>query len=132
MTEKPLLIIDRSVPGRIGYQVPESDVPATDPRDVLPDHLLRDEPARLPEVSEPEVVRHYVNLSIKNHHVDRDLYPLGSCTMKYNPKVNDTLAGLPGFSRLHPRLPESKCQGALELMHRLEEALIMITGMPAM
>ncbi len=129
MTDEPLLIIDRSVPGRIGYQVPASDVPATDPRDVLPDHLLRDQPARLPEVSEPEVVRHYVNLSIKNHHVDRDLYPLGSCTMKYNPKVNDALAGLPGFSQLHPRLPEARCQGALELMYRLEEALIKITGM---
>ncbi len=123
------LIFDHSTPGRVGYLVPQSDVPATDPADVLAAALLRSESAQLPEVSEPEVLRHYINLSTKNHHVDKDLYPLGSCTMKYNPKVNDALAALPGFSRLHPGQSESGCQGALELMHRLEQALKAMTGM---
>jgi glycine dehydrogenase subunit 2 len=92
-----ILIFDRSVPGRIGFQLPRQEVPETDPADVFPAHLLRKKPAELPEVSEPEVVRHYINLSVKNHHVDRNLYPLGSCTMKYNPKLNDAMAALPGF-----------------------------------
>ncbi|UCH09650.1 MAG: aminomethyl-transferring glycine dehydrogenase subunit GcvPB [Fidelibacterota bacterium] len=129
MADQPLLVFDRSVPGRIGLKLPESDVPTTDPADVLPAHLIRKIPAELPEVSEPEVVRHYINLSVKNHHVDRNLYPLGSCTMKYNPKVNDTMAALPGFSQLHPLQSESACQGALALMYELEEELKKITGM---
>jgi glycine dehydrogenase subunit 2 len=130
MTEhEPILIFDRSVPGRIGFQIPRQEVPETDPADVLPAHLLRKKPAELPEVSEPEVVRHYINLSVKNHHVDRNLYPLGSCTMKYNPKLNDAMAGLPGFSQLHPLQDESNCQGALALMYELEHALIKLTGM---
>lgn len=129
MDDQPLTIFDRSVPGRMGVKLPQSDVPATDPADVLPAHQIRKTPAQLPEVSEPEVVRHYIHLSTKNHHVDRDLYPLGSCTMKYNPKVNDALADLPGFSGLHPRQLEADCQGALALMYYLEQALIKITGM---
>jgi glycine dehydrogenase subunit 2 len=129
MTEEPLLIFDRSVPGRIGLKLPESDVPATDPADVLPVHIIRKTAAELPEVSEPEVVRHFIKLSIKNHHVDKNLYPLGSCTMKYNPKVNDTVAALPGFNQLHPLQSESASQGALALMYELEEALKKITGM---
>ncbi len=127
--DNPLLIFDHSVPGRVGYLVPESDVPPGDPAQLFSAHLLRNEPAELPQVSEPEVLRHYIGLSIKNHHVDRDLYPLGSCTMKYNPKVNDALAALPGFSRLHPGQSADDTQGALELMHRLEQALKTITGM---
>ena len=94
----PTLIFDRSVPGRIGYQVPEGDLPTIDPRAVLPDQVLRKTPAELPEVSEPEVLRHFIGLSVRNHHVDRDIYPLGSCTMKYNPKINDAIANLPGFA----------------------------------
>ncbi|MFB0517268.1 MAG: aminomethyl-transferring glycine dehydrogenase subunit GcvPB, partial [Candidatus Neomarinimicrobiota bacterium] len=129
MKLEPLLIFDRSVPGRVGIKLPPSDVPATEPTDVLPAHLVRKVPAELPEVSEPEVVRHYINLSAKNHHVDKNLYPLGSCTMKYNPKVNDALAALPGFSGLHPGQLEAGCQGALALMFELEEALKKITGM---
>ena len=123
------LIFDQSVPGRVGYLVPASDVPPGDPAQLFAAHLLRGQPAELPEVSEPEALRHYIGLSLKNHHVDRDLYPLGSCTMKYNPKVNDALAALPGFSRLHPGQSADDAQGALELMHRLEQALKAITGM---
>ncbi len=129
MNDEPLLIFDRSVTGRVGISLPQSDVPPTEPTDVLPGHLVRKVPARLPEVSEPEVVRHYISLSTKNHHVDKDLYPLGSCTMKYNPKVNDALAALPGFGGLHPGQSEAGCQGALALIHGLEQALVKITGM---
>ena len=129
MNDEPLLIFDRSVTGRVGISLPQSDVPPTEPTDVLPGHLVRKVPARLPEVSEPEVVRHYIHLSTRNHHVDKNLYPLGSCTMKYNPKVNDALAALPGFGGLHPGQSEAGCQGALALIHGLEQALVKITGM---
>ncbi|MQY64066.1 MAG: aminomethyl-transferring glycine dehydrogenase subunit GcvPB, partial [Calditrichaeota bacterium] len=129
MSSEPLLIFDRSVPGRVGVNLPQSDVPPTEPTDVLPSHLLRKTPAQLPEVSEPEVVRHFIRLSTRNHHVDKNLYPLGSCTMKYNPKVNDAVAELPGFSGLHPGQLEAGCQGALALMYGLEQALVKITGM---
>jgi len=129
MNDEPLLIFDRSVTGRVGISLPRSDVPQTEPAEVLPTHLVRKIPAQLPEVSEPEVVRHFISLSTRNHHVDKDLYPLGSCTMKYNPKMNDALAALPGFSGLHPGQSEAGCQGALALMYGLEQALIKITGM---
>ncbi len=129
MNDEPLLIFDCSVTGRMGVKLPQSDVPQTEPTDVLPAHLVRKIPAQLPEVSEPEVVRHFISLSTRNHHVDKNFYPLGSCTMKYNPKVNDALAGLPGFSGLHPGQSEASCQGALALMYGLEQALVKITGM---
>jgi len=129
MSSEPLLIFDHSVPGRVGLSLPRSDVPSTEPADVLPAQLVRKTPAQLPEVSEPEVVRHFIKLSARNHHVDKNLYPLGSCTMKYNPKVNDAVAELPGFSGLHPRQPAVGCQGALALMYDLEQALVRITGM---
>ena len=90
---------------------------------------LRSNSANLPEVTEPDVVRHYTNLSSKNHHVDKDVYPLGSCTMKYNPKVNDMMAGLPGLSSIHPAQPEETVQGALAIMAGLEEQLKAMTGM---
>ena len=129
MTDRHRTIFDRSVPGRLGSTFPRSDVPPTDPVEVLPAHMVRQIPAALPEVSEPEVVRHYVNLSTKNHHVDKDLYPLGSCTMKYNPKVNDAMAALPGFAQLHPLQAAEGAQGALEVMYALEQGLKKITGM---
>ncbi|TPW11369.1 MAG: glycine dehydrogenase subunit 2, partial [bacterium] len=88
-------------------------------------------PPELPEVSEPEVVRHFTNISVLNHHVDRDFYPLGSCTMKYNPKVNDRVAALPGMADIHPLAPESVSQGALALLHDLQTMLAEITGLPA-
>ncbi len=123
------IIFERSVPGRVGMNLPASIAPTTDPASVLPAHVLRQTPAELPEVSEPQVVRHFVNLSTKNHHVDKDLYPLGSCTMKYNPKINDAAAGLPGFANMHPRQSEESAQGALEVIYKLEQQLKMITGM---
>ncbi|MCH7573643.1 MAG: aminomethyl-transferring glycine dehydrogenase subunit GcvPB [Candidatus Marinimicrobia bacterium] len=124
-----LPIFARSVPGRIGHKLPSGDVPATEPTSVLKRHMLRQQAAHLPEVSEPEVVRHYVTLSTRNHHIDKDIYPLGSCTMKYNPKINDAVAELPGFAQLHPLQGEGQIQGALELMFHLEQALKAMTGM---
>jgi glycine dehydrogenase subunit 2 len=106
------------------------DVPATAAA-AVPENLRRQAPLGLPEVSEPAVVRHFTNLSVLNHHVDRDLYPLGSCTMKYNPKINDRMASLPGFALLHPLTPVEGSQGALALMWELEKALAEITGLPA-
>ncbi|MBI5512363.1 MAG: aminomethyl-transferring glycine dehydrogenase subunit GcvPB [Deltaproteobacteria bacterium] len=122
------LIFERGAPGRTGLSLPPLDVPAVEPADVF-GALARRTPARLPEVSEPEVVRHYTRLSQKNFGIDTAFYPLGSCTMKYNPRVNEWAARLPGFSRLHPYTPEDHMQGALELMLRLERQLAEICGM---
>ena len=125
------VIFEKSVKGRMGIAIPTLDVPEVSLSDSIPSELLRKTPANLPEVSEPQVVRHYVNLSVKNHHVDKDLYPLGSCTMKYNPKINDALASLPGFANIHPHQPVKNVQGALHIMYELEQMLLKITGMSA-
>jgi glycine dehydrogenase subunit 2 len=125
------VIFEKSVKGRMGITIPKLDVPEVLLSDSIPLLLLRETPANLPEVSEPQVVRHYVNLSVKNHHVDKDLYPLGSCTMKYNPKINDALASLPGFANIHPHQPVKNVQGALYIMYELEQMLLKITGMSA-
>ncbi len=122
------LIFERSKPGRPGVPVPRATRGA---EAYLPAELLREEPPRLPDVPEFEVVRHYVELSLKNHHVDRALYPLGSCTMKYNPKVNEDMARLPGHAGIHPLTPDEFVQGALELMYEVAEALKAIAGMDA-
>ncbi len=123
------LLWEISKPGRIGINLPKSDVPETDPTNHLPDGMVRFSGNGLPEVSEPQVVRHFVELSTKNYHVDKGMYPLGSCTMKYNPKSSERLAALPGFAYLHPFVPEEFAQGALELMHRLGEMLCNIGGL---
>ncbi len=123
------VIFEKSVKGRMGVSLPKLDVPEISLTDSISPELLRETPAKLPEVSEPQVVRHYVNLSIKNHHVDKDFYPLGSCTMKYNPKINDALASLPGFANIHPHQPVENVQGALHIMFELEQMLLKITGM---
>ncbi|MBX5464999.1 MAG: aminomethyl-transferring glycine dehydrogenase subunit GcvPB, partial [Clostridia bacterium] len=128
------LIYELGGPGHRGAELPPLDVPAPagaeeEPLADLPEGLRRREAPLLPEVSEPEVVRHYTRLSEMNYAVDNGFYPLGSCTMKYNPKRNDALAALPGFRDLHPLAPERASQGALELMARLEAALAEITGM---
>ena len=123
------VIFEKSVKGRMGVALPKSDVPEISLADSISPELLRKSPAKLPEVSEPQVVRHYVNLSIKNHHVDKDFYPLGSCTMKYNPKINDALASLSGFANIHPHQPVENVQGALHIMFELEQMLLKITGM---
>lgn len=95
----------------------------------IPQNLLRNENLGLPELSENEVVRHFISLSTKNHHVDKSFYPLGSCTMKYNPKVNESIAAMPEFASLHPDQPENMIQGALEIMYNLQELLLEITGL---
>jgi len=121
------LIFEISRRGKRGATLPKLDVPRKDK--LIPPKMRRQERIGLPEVSEPEVVRHFVNLSTKNHHIDKGFYPLGSCTMKYNPKVNEAAARLSGFAGLHPLVAEEFAQGALALMVELGEALREISGM---
>jgi len=121
-------IFERSSAGRHGASLPDFDVPEVDPASVL-GLRTRQQPAGLPEVSEPEVVRHFVRLSQHNFSVDTQFYPLGSCTMKHNPKVNEWAARLPGFTALHPASPHHLAQGALALMFHLQRALAEICGM---
>lgn len=120
------LIFEKSVPGRRGYRLPSLDVP----EEPLPQSAVR-EGLDLPEVSELDVVRHFTRLSQLNFSIDTHFYPLGSCTMKYNPKINDEVAGLSGFALLHPFQGSGQVQGALELMFVLQEILAEITGMDA-
>jgi len=123
------LIFELSSPGRYAYSLPECDVPDADPAAHVPAAHLRRSPAELPEVSEVDVIRHYSRLSQMNYGVDTNFYPLGSCTMKYNPKINEDMARLPGFLRLHPLTPEAQSQGALQLMFELARDLAEISGM---
>ncbi|WP_404443324.1 aminomethyl-transferring glycine dehydrogenase subunit GcvPB [Sutcliffiella horikoshii] len=123
------LIFEMSREGRIGYSLPENDVPEVDLAELFPSEYIREEAPELPEVSELDIMRHYTALSNRNHGVDSGFYPLGSCTMKYNPKINENVARFPGFAHIHPLQDESTVQGALELMHDLQEHLIEITGM---
>jgi glycine dehydrogenase subunit 2 len=122
------LIFEQGAPERSGVSLDSADFPSVDANEAF-GAMARRRPARLPEVSEPEVVRHYVRLSQQNFAIDTGMYPLGSCTMKYNPKVNEWACRLPGFSKLHPYLPDSLVQGALELMWRLEQGLAEVCGM---
>ncbi|MDB4975393.1 MAG: Glycine dehydrogenase [Myxococcaceae bacterium] len=122
------LIFERGSPGRHGASLAPADVPEVDAKALL-GSSFRSEPAPLPNVSEPEAFRHFVRLSQQNFAIDIGMYPLGSCTMKYNPKVNEWAARLSGFARLHPYAPEGLMQGALELMHRLERGLAEVCGM---
>ncbi len=122
------LIFERGAQGRSGVSLSPSKVPGVDARSHF-GKLARQKAPALPEVSEPEVFRHYVRLSSQNFAIDKGMYPLGSCTMKYNPKVNEWAARLPGFASLHPYAPEQAIQGALSLMHRLQEMLAEICGM---
>jgi glycine dehydrogenase subunit 2 len=123
------LIFELTKTGRIGYSLPELDVPETNISEYLPTDYLRKEEPKLPEVSELDIMRHYTALSKRNHGVDSGFYPLGSCTMKYNPKINEAVARYAGFAHIHPLQEESSVQGALELMYDLQEHLIEITGM---
>ncbi|WLR49757.1 aminomethyl-transferring glycine dehydrogenase subunit GcvPB [Bacillus tianshenii] len=123
------LIFERSTPGRNASSLPECDVPEVDLSSLVPEEYIRQEPAELPEVSELQLMRHYTALSQRNHGVDSGFYPLGSCTMKYNPKVNEDVIRLKGFAHLHPEQDESTVQGALELMYELQTSLAEITGM---
>jgi glycine dehydrogenase subunit 2 len=126
-TEK--LIFEMGAPGRRAALLPAMDVPTKPLDQLVPQEMLRAEPAALPEVSEIEVVRHFTHLSQRNFGVDTGFYPLGSCTMKYNPKVNEEMAGLPGFARIHPLEHESMTQGAIQLLYELEGYLAEIAGM---
>ncbi len=121
------LIYEKSQPGRVGYSLPRYELPAAE----VPEELRRAEPPRLPELAEPEVLRHFTELSTRNFGVDTGFYPLGSCTMKYNPRVNERVVMLPGFANLHPLQEEDGIQGALELMWELQEILQEVTGLDA-
>ena len=123
------LLFDQGSQGRRGCSLPESDVPEVKPERLLPKKLLRHDIPGFPELSEVEVVRHFTRLSQWNYGVDLGFYPLGSCTMKYSPKINEEVWRLPGFSRAHPYQPEGLAQGALELMFELEQYLAEVSGM---
>jgi len=125
--EKLIFEIDKE--GREGYTLPECDVEEVSAKEVLKDLLRKEEIKSLPEVSEVDVVRHFTRLSTYNYAVDYGLYPLGSCTMKYNPKINEYVARLEGLSFIHPLESEDKIQGALEILYKLGESLKEITGM---
>jgi glycine dehydrogenase subunit 2 len=120
------LLWERGKKGRLGMSIPKHDVGKTEP-----DQNLVGEGPDFPDLSEVDVIRHYTRLSQWNYGVDAGMYPLGSCTMKYNPKTNEKQAALPGFAGSHPLLPEKLCQGALQLMFELEKYLAEITGMDA-
>jgi glycine dehydrogenase subunit 2 len=124
------VIFERGSPGRSGGSFAALDVPEIDPVAHY-GVIARKEPAGLPEVSEPEAFRHFVRLSQWNFCIDSQLYPLGSCTMKYNPKINEWAARIPGFLKLHPQTPDALAQGSLEVMWRLQEALCEVSGMDA-
>jgi glycine cleavage system P protein (glycine dehydrogenase) subunit 2 len=123
------LIFEKGAPGRGSSLLPEHDIPETPLEQLVPTAFLRVEPAPLPEVAEIEAVRHYTRLSQRNFAVDLGFYPLGSCTMKYNPKINEDVAGMPGFARLHPLADESETQGAIKLLYELERYIAEIAGM---
>ena len=136
MTETPMqreraqTIYEKSKPGRRAAVLPDAEVPEPPLEELIPAELLRAEPPRLPEVAEPEIVRHYNRLSRRNFDLDTGFYPLGSCTMKHNPRLNERVAALPGHARLHPAQDPKRAQGALELMWLLQESLGEICGLP--
>lgn len=125
------LIFEKSQPGRRAKTLPPSGVPTPELQELIPAQFQRQERPQLPEVSELDAVRHFINLSHLNHSIDTGFYPLGSCTMKYNPKINDVLANLEGFRELHPYQPEEQIQGALEVIYTLQECIAAIVGLPA-
>ncbi len=130
-TQNEALIFERSQTGRVGYRLPKLDVEARDLDDIVPAALRRDDDlADVPEVSEVDVVRHFTRISTWNYSIDLGIYPLGSCTMKYNSRLNEKVARIPGFAGLHPLAPQEESQGALEMIYRLQEALAEITGLP--
>jgi glycine dehydrogenase subunit 2 len=123
------LIFEQGSPGRVGYSLPASDVPEKKASRLIPERLLRDDIPGFPEVSEVDVVRHFTRMSQWNYGIDLGFYPLGSCTMKYNPRLNEEMARLPGLARAHPYQPEALSQGALQLLFELEQYLAEICGM---
>jgi glycine dehydrogenase subunit 2 len=128
--ESATTIFQKGAPGRRAFMCPAMDVPEVDVSELLPERFRRANPPRLPELSEPEIVRHYVGLSKRNFDLDSGFYPLGSCTMKHNPRLHERAAALPGHSRLHPLQDAERAQGALELMFNLQHALSEVSGLP--
>src|SRR5215213_10298416 len=129
-TQNESLIFERSQTGRIGYRLPKLDVEETNIDKILPAELRRnDDLDGLPEVSEVDVVRHFTRISTWNYSIDLGMYPLGSCTMKYNSRLNEKVARINGFAGLHPLTPEEDAQGALQLIYELQESLSEITGL---
>ena len=126
--DRAVTIFEKSKEGRRAFVAPELDVPRQE--GLLPDNLRRTEPPKLPEIAEPEIVRHYNRLSKRNFDLDTGFYPLGSCTMKHNPKLHERVAALPGNARLHPAQAPKRAQGALQLMWELQQALGEIAGLP--
>ena len=131
MNKETPIIFSKSVKGKIGCTLPKSDVPDFSLSDYLSKDTLRTKETCLPEITEPEVMRHFVNLSTKNHHIDKDIFPLGSCTMKYNPKINEYVASLNQFSSIHPNISDKYSQPAISIVYELEQMLKKITGMSA-
>jgi glycine dehydrogenase subunit 2 len=125
------LIFEKSAPGKRGMELPPLDVPAVDPAKALGRDLTRDAIVGFPEVSEIEVIRHFTRLSTWNYAIDLGMYPLGSCTMKYNPRVNEYVARLEGLATAHPMQPAEVAQGCLRILHDLKKCLLSITGMDA-
>jgi len=126
--EEPLLIYEKSKSGRTGCTLPETSKSESEILSRIPGKFLREEPVALPEITEGEVMRHYIGLSVKNHHIDKGFYPLGSCTMKYNPKLNDVAASYPAFTEKHPLTPCGSSTGLLQLMWDLSSFLCEISG----
>src|SRR5215218_1044032 len=131
ITQNEALVFERSQTGRRGYRLPPLDVEETAFDELLPAELRRDDDLEgVPELSEPDVVRHFTRISTWNYNIDLGLYPLGSCTMKYNSRLNEKVARVPGFANLHPLAPEGDAQGALQVMYELQRHLAEITGLP--
>ena len=131
MIKETPIIFTKSIKGKIGCTLPLLDVPEYKLDDFIDKKLIRKKKADLPEISEPEVMRHFVNLSIKNHHIDKDIFPLGSCTMKYNPKINESIASQEIFSSIHPNQSDTFSQPCLSVLFDLEQMLKKMTGMSA-
>jgi glycine dehydrogenase subunit 2 len=130
ITQNEALVFERSQAGRRGYRLPALDVEETPLDELLPAELRRDDDLEgVPELSEPDVVRHFTRISTWNYNIDLGLYPLGSCTMKYNSRLNERVARIPGFANLHPLASEEDAQGALEVMYELQQHLSEITGL---
>jgi glycine dehydrogenase subunit 2 len=131
VTQSEALIFEKSAPGKYAYSLPPLDVPSVSPVEMLGPAHVREAIDGFPEVSEIEIIRHFTRLSSWNYGVDTGMYPLGSCTMKYNPRVNEVVARLPGLADQHPYQPEGLSQGCLRILQLLERCLIEITGMDA-
>src|SRR5262245_31069458 len=125
------LLFEISRPGRRAHRLPECDVPAAEVKDLLPASAVADALPPLPEVGEMDLIRHFVNLSTKNMSIDTNFYPLGSCTMKYNPKRHERLAALPGMANMHPLQSDASAQGMLQMLFEMQAYLAEISGLEA-